>query len=128
MPRCHQTVKLFLVSLLALFISVFPVYADDFLTGTEDVPLMSALTLLDDETFDFDTEDGRLYFSKATTSIDSEKVLKFYRETLPQLGWKEDEFKNFVREDDVLRISTTKKQNIDGKITIVVFELVTKSK
>ena len=57
MPRCHRTVKLFLVSLLALFISVFPVYADDFLTGTEDVPLMSALTLLDDETFDFDTEE-----------------------------------------------------------------------
>ena len=128
MPRCHQTVKLFLVSLLALFISVLPVYADDFLTGTEDVPLMSALTLLDDETFDFDTEDGRLYFSKAVASVDSKKVLDFYHQTLPQLGWVEEEQGNFVREGDVLRISTTEEQSESKKKTTVVFELVTKSK
>ncbi|MBO5997810.1 MAG: hypothetical protein J6P93_04730 [Alphaproteobacteria bacterium] len=124
MHRCRQ---LFNIIFLLFFVAT-PVLADDFLAGTEDVPLMQELTLLPEETFDFDTQDGRLYFSKAVTSVDSEKVLDFYRQTLPQLGWKEDEFKNFVREDDVLRISTTDKQTEDGKIVTVVFELVTKSK
>lgn len=126
MRLCHPKVKFFLVFLLFIFAT--PVLADDFLAGTEDVPFMQELTLLPDETFDFDTENGRIYFSKATTLIDSAKVLDFYRKTLPQLGWVEKEAGNFVREDDMLRISTTEEHSKKGKTTSVVFELVTKSK
>ena len=107
---------------------IAPAIADEFLTGTEDVPLMHNLSLLADETFDFDTEDGRFYSSKATGLVDSQKVLTFYRQTLPQLGWTEKESGVFVREDDVLRINATQEQSENGKITVVVFELVTKSK
>ena len=98
------------------------------MTGTEDVPLMQGLTLLPEETFDFDAEDGRLYFSKAVSSIDSGKVLDFYRSTLPQLGWQEKQSGIFTREGDELRISTTQEQSQNEKLTIIVFELVTKSK
>ena len=113
---------------LLLFIFAKPVWADDFLAGTEDVPLMQGLTLLTDETFDFDTEDGRLYFSKANAAIDSEKIWDFYRKTLPQLGWSEKESGTFVREGDVLRISIDKQSLENKKSNTVVFELVTKSK
>lgn len=118
------------VSLLFLLFFVFatPVLADDFLAGTEDVPLMQGLTLLSDEIFDFDTEDGRLYFSKANTSVDSEKIWDFYRKTLPQLGWVEEETGTFAREGDVLRISIDNQSTENKKSNIVIFELVTKSK
>lgn len=111
-----------------IFVFAKPVFADDFLIGTEDVPFMQELALLPDETFDFDTENGRIYFTKATTSIGSKKVLDFYRQTLPQLGWEEKQSGTFIREEDELRINVTEEQSKNGKSTIVVFELVTKSK
>ena len=77
---------------------------------------------------DFDTEDGRLYFSKANTSVDSEKIWDFYRKTLPQLGWVEEETGTFSREGDVLRISIDNQSTENKKSNIVIFELVTKSK
>ena len=125
MRRCRPEVSLFF---LLFFIFATPVLADDFLAGTEDVPLMQGLTLLSDETFDFDTEDGRLYFSKANTSVDSEKIWDFYRKTLPQLGWVEEEKGSFSREGDVLRISIDNQSAENKKSNTVVFELVTKSK
>ena len=125
MRQCRLKVS---ILFLLFFFFATPVLADDFLAGTEDVPLMQGLTLLSDETFDFDTEDGRLYFSKANTSVDSAKVWDFYRKTLPQLGWVEKETGSFAREGDILRISIDN-QTLDGKKSnTVVFELVTKSK
>jgi len=128
MRQCHLKVKIFFLLICFTFLALCPVFADDFLTGTEDVPLMQGLTLLPEETFDFDAEDGRLYFSKAVSSIDSGKVLDFYRSTLPQLGWQEKQSGIFTREGDELRISTTQEQSQNEKLTIIVFELVTKSK
>ena len=125
MRQCRLMVR---ILFLLLFIFATPVLADDFLAGTEDVPLMQGLTLLTDETFDFDTEDGRLYFSKANTSVDSEKIWDFYRKTLPQLGWVEKGSGTFMREGDVLRISIDKQSLENKKSNTVVFELVTKSK
>ena len=125
MRQCRLKVS---ILFLLFFFFVAPVLADDFLAGTEDVPLMQGLTLLSDETFDFDTEDGRLYFSKANTSVDSAKVWDFYRKTLPQLGWVEKGSGTFVREGDVLRISIDKQSLENKKSNTVVFELVTKSK
>ena len=128
MHQCRRAAKFWLLFIFLFFVGIKPVFADDFLTGTEDVPLMSDLELLSDETFDFDTEDGRLYFSKAIASVDSKKILDFYRQTLPQLGWIENEQGNFVREGDVLRISVAKEEIENKKLTTVIFELVTKSK
>ena len=128
MPRCRQKVKILFAFVCFVFMLAKPVFADDFLTGTEDVPLMQDLTVLPEEMFDFDTEDGRLYSTKAVGSIDSAKVLDFYRQTLPQLGWKEKQAGVFVREGDELRINTNEEQSQKEKLTVVVFELVTKSK
>ena len=124
MLRCQALIKIFF---LFCFFLAKPIFASDFLTGTEDVPLMQGLALSEDETFDFENEDGRLYFSKAYTKDESEKVQKFYEETLPQLGWQRTD-EGYSREGDTLRISVTDGSFHAQKLTSVIFELIIKSK
>ncbi len=124
MPRCQALIKI-TVFIFTLIFS-FSLYAGQFLSGTEDVPLMVGLTASEDETFAFDNEDGRLYFSKAYTKSDSASVWAFYRQTLPQLGWTETETGVFTRENDVLRIAVVAGEFHAQKLTSVIFELITK--
>ena len=60
MRQCRQLCKFIFV----LFFCAFDAFADSFLEGTEDVPLMNGMQYSADETFSIDNEDGRLYFSK----------------------------------------------------------------
>lgn len=108
-----------------LFLFNIPVcFSEDFLVGTEDVPLMKGLEIKEDETFFMDDSvgSGRLFFSKALTKSESNDVEIFYDQTLPQLGWQKISSGYFEREGDVLKISTQK----DKENTEVVFELIAK--
>ena len=119
MLRCHLIFKLFF-----LLFFTFPLLAEQFLEGTEDVPLMAGMVYSQEETFSIDNEDGRLYFSKTLTSENVEKIWRFYEETLPQMGWNEIEKGLFTRDGDTLRIGVYENLPKNG----VFFELITKSK
>ena len=124
MPRCRRLYKF--IFLLCFFIT--PCLAGQFLEGTEDVPLMDGMTYSVDETFSFDSEDGRLYFSKTFIHENPQKIKYFYDNTLSQLGWRKAQDNAFEREGDLLRIAIADESYHIDKKTTVIFELITKSK
>ena len=85
-----------------------PSGAGAFVTGMEDVPLMSDLQDVPDAAVIFDKPAGRLIEAYAEGNVESAAVMKFYRETLPQLGWSIEAAKGasgvFFRERERLEI------------------------
>ena len=124
MRQCRPLYKF----LFVLCFCAFPAFSDSFLEGTEDVPLMQGMEYSADETFSIDNEDGRLYFSKVFVDAKNSDIWNFYRQTLPQLGWKEVQDASFEREGEILRIAVVDSDYHAQKKTTVIFELITKSK
>ena len=124
MHRCRLLYKI--VFVFCFLIS--SAFADSFLVGTEDIPLMSGMQYSEDETFSIDNEDGRLYFSKVFVSAEISQIWDFYRQTLPQLGWTETQDATFQRDDEILRMAVVDDSYHKEKKTTVIFELITKSK
>lgn len=83
-----------------------------FVTGMDDVPLMTGLREDPEAGLVFDKPAGRIVEAAASGSIAPAEIAGFYRGTLPQLGWEaagermaEDRRTlRFRRESEVLRI------------------------
>ena len=89
-----------------LFLAVPPAAsAADFLSGTEDVPLMAGLVEQGDGAVVFDTADGRIVEVTTTGTPSPAAVRAFYAETLPQLGWHAEKGDTWQREDEELRLT-----------------------
>jgi hypothetical protein len=102
----------FLILIAAIFAFSTPVFAAEnvsparFFTSMQDVPLVSGLTELSDQTVTFDKPEGRIVESVA--EIDSgtfETVKKSYDETLPQLGWNRIAENSYARESEFLHLN-----------------------
>ncbi len=76
--------------LLALWLGMAPgpaPAADAFLHGVDGVPLMPGLRQAEAEALVFDSPWGRVVEAYASGTVPRDRVLAFYAETLPQLGW-----------------------------------------
>lgn len=62
--------------------------ATEFVKGSEDIPLVNKLEILENENVDFDSSSGRISRVEYKSSINLETVQEFYLKTLPQMGWK----------------------------------------
>jgi len=101
-----------LLPLLALALALMllpqaraPAYAADaFVAGTEDLPLMPGLVLVEGAGMQFDTPQGRIVEAYAKGAARREGVLDFYAATLPQLGWKAESRTSYRREGETLRL------------------------
>jgi len=84
-----------------------PAVADEavFVGGFDDLPLMVALSELNDAGVIFDTPQGRIVERYASGATDAEAVLRFYDETLPALGWQAAGFLQYEREGERLTIT-----------------------
>ena len=89
--------------------------AQGFFELLEDVPVMPALTAVEDAGIEFDAPSGRIVEAYAIGATDRESVLDFYRATLPQLGWHAGAGNAFIRESESLRIDFF---GPDGEITV----------
>jgi len=78
--------------------------AGAFFSAVPDMPLMSALSEVPSATTVFDKPEGRIVALAATGSADRNAVLKFYDQTLPQLGWRKAPDGSWRREDEMLRL------------------------
>ena len=85
---------------------IFPVFAQTFLPGTEDIPLMNGLQQVE-ETASFDNPDERMVLISAETNLSPKKVFEFYRESLKNLGWTEQKTGQFNRGNDSFSIEIT---------------------
>jgi hypothetical protein len=94
-----------------------------FVSGMEDLPLTPGLVGIQEEGMVFDAPTGRIVEAYAGGTLTKEQVLGFYRETLPQLGWRLVNEKRFVREEEVLRIEFIKQEAKTPAIIKVRFSL-----
>lgn len=78
-----------------------------FLSALEDVPLMPGLVERTQDTFSFDTPEGRIVEAFASGPVERNAVVEFYSGILPQLGWTADGPTAFVRDGERLRLDLT---------------------
>ncbi|HYC06270.1 MAG TPA: hypothetical protein VED40_23485 [Azospirillaceae bacterium] len=89
-----------------------------FVPGTQDLPLMPGLAA-GDEAVVFDKPDGRIVQAAASGTADPAQVLRFYADTLPQLGWTADGPGRWKREGERLDIKAER----TGARTLIRFTL-----
>ncbi len=75
-----------------------------YLTELPDLPLMPGLTEIEEAGIAFDKPDGRIVEVYAGGAVARRAVQSFYRETLPQLGWRRAGDDSFAREGERLKL------------------------
>jgi hypothetical protein len=90
-----------------------------YLPGTEDVPLMRGLELVEDPII-FDKLEGRLVTLHAQGDVSEKDISEFYAATLPNLGWKKKADSIYMREGESLKLSF---KNFKNKKILVTFEI-----
>ncbi len=78
--------------------------AGAFVAGTEDLPLMPGLVMVEGAGVVFDTPQGRIVEAYAKGTVRHNAVLDFYAATLPQLGWRALGRSSYRREGETLRL------------------------
>lgn len=116
----------FLLAGCAGFMAAGQAYAEDFVSGFEDIPLMQGLAD-SGNVVSFDNPDGHFIQNRLTAddSIAKPDIEKFYSESLPHLGWTKAKASDcWQREDEQLCIVVTN----TGSPLVITFELTPLSK
>ena len=106
---CKIFIKIFVFVIICLFY-YNTAYTQGFLDCIEDIPLMNELVEKKDSCFYFDSNEGRVANVEVEGNLDKNDILDFYRNILPQLGWKINDDRSyenilkFSRENELLNI------------------------
>ena len=106
---CKIFIKIFVFVIICLFY-YNTAYTQGFLDCIEDIPLMNELVEKKDSCFYFDSNEGRVANVEVEGNLDKNDILDFYRNILPQLGWKINDDRSyenilkFRRENELLNI------------------------
>ena len=92
------------LALLALSVLLLRGEQAAYLAELPDLPLMPGLTEIEEAGIAFDKPDGRIVEVYAGGSVERQAVRAFYRETLPQLGWKLAGADAYAREGERLTL------------------------
>jgi hypothetical protein len=98
-----------------LFLVAATAAADEFVAGTEDVPLMPGLTFVTGSDLVFDKPEGRIVEAQAQGALARAKVQAFYDASLPQLGWKKIGADRWQRDAEHLKLDF---RGEDGHLTV----------
>ncbi len=104
-----------LALVLLLFLAASPVTAEEFVAGTEDVPLMPGLAFVAGSDLVFDKPEGRIVEAQAQGALARAKVQAFYAASLPQLGWKKIGVDHWQRDTERLKLDF---RGQDGRLTV----------
>jgi len=90
----------------------------EYVAGSNDIPLFKDLKQIDDDNANFDTMAGSITISSYLgKNSDLEKIVNFYFDSLPQLGWnlksnsKNNMKLSYKRADENLEISFERKKD-----------------
>jgi hypothetical protein len=89
--------------------------ADGYVADIADLPLMPGLDEVPEAGVAFDKPAGRIVSAYAHGAVTAAAVRRFYRETLPQLGWTPATATRYTREDELLRLELLGR---DGDLTV----------
>ena len=76
----------------------------------DDIPVMDTMNIEPEFSFSFDSPSGRIVILIATSSDYKEQIMQFYRQVMPQLGWKEKD-KQYERGDEKFQIVFSNNQD-----------------
>ena len=76
----------------------------------DDIPVMDTMNIEPEFSFSFDSPSGRIVILIATSSDYKEQIMQFYRQVMPQLGWKVKE-KQYERGDEKFQIVSSNNQD-----------------
>ena len=121
----------YLILIFSIFLFSSFAYAQEsrfqqahFFDSLYDVPVMTGLVEIQEDSLSYDKIQGRLASVRAIGhDITAQQVRSFYRATLPQMGWREVAPLNFVRERENLIISFEKSMASSLFQTVVVFDI-----
>jgi hypothetical protein len=100
------------VCLLSLFISCSCQANNQFFPNMSDIPLMDGLIIQSTEDMNFDTPAGQITNIEAySKEFSSCRVLSYYQNVLPQMGWQMVQKNKFIRDKDTLIITVIHSQN-----------------
>lgn len=88
---------------------------DGYVADVADLPLMDGLEEVTEAGMAFDKPSGRIVEAYAHGAVATAAVRRFYRRTLPQLGWRRLGADRFAREDEELEIDYL---GDDGDLTV----------
>jgi hypothetical protein len=88
---------------------------DGYVADIADLPLMPGLDEVPEAGVAFDKPGGRIVSAYAHGAVGAAEVRRFYRETLPQLGWTPQSATRYTREDEVLQLDLLGR---DGDLTV----------
>ena len=114
MQKCFfrsQTIFLLVFLLINVFNAGFVWSTEKFITGFSDLPIMPGMQELPDANISFDTASGRIVEAFAKTEQNVEKILSFYKNVLPQLGWRVKKDTMFVRDTEILNLDLRKERD-----------------
>jgi hypothetical protein len=114
----HPALRLLCLCVLLLMPPLLappPALADSFVAGTEDLPLMPELQPVAGSALSFDKPQGRIVEAQARGKVTRAAVLRFYAQTLPQLGWRPTGSNAWQREGEKLQLDF---HGQDGALTV----------
>ncbi|MBU6140763.1 MAG: hypothetical protein KGP29_04300 [Proteobacteria bacterium] len=90
--------------------------SEEFVQGSEDIPLLVGMEKISDEALGFDSASGSIITSSYSTNLEREKIKIFYLKTLPEMGWNitgnaKDSIE-FKREKENLEIEFAKEEKL----------------
>jgi hypothetical protein len=97
-------VRALLLLLLLSLAAVVPAAAEEYVPGTEDLPLMPGLKPVLNSDIVFDKPEGRIVEARASGATTRAKVEDFYAASLPALGWKPAGRDHWQRDAEQLRL------------------------
>lgn len=105
------------IFLLGLFIcNVNSALTSSFFSTIDDLPMMKGLEESKESGVMFSTLKGRIFEIAANGKLGEEiskrKVILFYAQTLPQLGWRSTGFNAWIREGERLQLKISINQGI----------------
>ncbi len=84
-----------------------------FFHALNDVPVMTGLRELPDESVNFDKPEGRIINATAVSDhLKPETIRNFYAQTLPQLGWQPEKEGSFMRDRERLKLIIDVKEGV----------------
>ncbi len=110
----------FFICLNILF-SVPTMAQEVFIPQTQDIPLMSDLSINMSDDMNFDTPAGQLItFEAKSRSQTGKQILNYYKKTLPEMGWVEHAHNYYTRDKDSVTMTIIR----NTKPAIIRFEII----
>lgn len=92
----------------------------EFINGLDDIPLLTNMNIVKDSLVIFDTNEGKYITTEIAGAIKLKDAESYYKDILPNLGWKIIEKNKYSRDEETLSIQFVQKKDVVN----IIFNLI----